>query len=459
VFFSRFTHPLRPRHGDASRATAAKRRHCGQSRVARQLLVLAAVLWAALASGQTNTNRPALLTTNRPSALVHDLQQLETHSPTFHLDQVAPLNQIEILGVPLWKWLACAIYILLAFAIARLIDLVAHAWFKRLAGVWRRKHPAALPQASVVPDASSAEAGAVSGSPRVTSGFDDLLLALLRGPIKLLAFVLFLNIGLNVFDWPFKVRVYLANCLLLVVAGSLTWLAVKICGLLLEFWRKRMALEADKKFNDQLFAVLRKSLTAAIIIVAALVTAQNIGINITAALASLSIGGLAVGLAAQDTLANLFGALAVLADRPFVLGDTIKLDAAEGVVESIGLRSTRVRNAEGHLVTIPNKTIGNAAIANISQRANIRTLLNFSLPANLPAAKVRRALATLREVYGGHPMTHDLQISFHRFLGRRLHIQVQHWWKGAEDAKRVAAFHDMNLAVKERFDAEEIPFT
>src|SRR6185295_7219143 len=110
----------------------------------------------------------------------------------------------------------------------------------------------------------------------------------------------------------------------------------------------------DKTFDEQLFPIIRKSLKLFVIVVATLVTLDNIGVNITAAIASLSIGGLAVGLAAQDTLANLFGAVAVFVDKPFRIGDAIKLESVTGNVEAIGMRSTRVRNLEGHLVSIPN---------------------------------------------------------------------------------------------------------
>ena len=123
---------------------------------------------------------------------------------------------------------------------------------------------------------------------------------------------------------------------------------------------------------------------------AALVTLDNLGINITAAIASLSIGGLAVGLAAQDTLANLFGAVAIFLDKPFKIGDRIQIENVDGPVESIGLRSTRVRNLDGHLVTIPNKTMGNATIVNIAARPNIKTVMNIGITYDTPLEKVRR---------------------------------------------------------------------
>src|SRR5207245_2629583 len=179
------------------------------------------------------------------------------------------------------------------------------------------------------------------------------------------------------------------------VAAALTYLTLRVIDLALDFWKRHAVHEADRRFNEQLLLLIRRSVKAFAIVVAILVTAQNMQINITAAVASLSIGGLAVGLAAQDTLANLFGAVAVYVDKPFRVGDQIKLDSTEGTVEWVGLRSTRVRNPDGHLVAIPNKTVGNSIITNITQRSNIKTVMNLALARTLPGDKVKRALALL----------------------------------------------------------------
>jgi MscS family membrane protein len=163
-----------------------------------------------------------------------------------------------------------------------------------------------------------------------------------------------------------------------------------------------------------------------------------------------------VGLAAQDTLANLFGAVAVFMDKPFRLGDQIKLEVAEGTVEDVGLRSTRVRNSEGHLVTVPNKTIGNAAITNITERPSIKTIMNLSLPRTLSTEKVKRALAILEQVYQEHSMTQEVWVSFNQFAGANLNVLVVHWWKGTDYRKYLAGLQEMNLAVKEHLDEEGI---
>lgn len=385
------------------------------------------LLWSLWAAGQTATNKPSPAPTNQPALLVRDLERFEAHPLSFGLDRIPPLRSVRLLDEPLWKYLASLIYILLAFYLAKLIDLAARAWLK----------------------------GVASRSQSSTFG---RILELLRGPIKVVVLVILLSIGLNLFDWPPAARVYSSNALILVVAASLTYLALNTIDFLLDVWRRRKEQDPDHRFDDQLFGLLRKSLKIFIIIVAVLVTAQNLGINITAAITSLSIGGLAVGLAAQDTLANLFGAVAVFADRPFRVGDNIKLDGAEGAVVTVGLRSTRVRNPDGFLVAVPNKTMGNAIITNQTQRSDIKTTMKLILHQDLPADRVRQALAILREVYGGNPMTKDVWISFNEFAGANLNVLVIHWWKGTEYQKYLAGIQEMNLAVKARFDAEQIAF-
>ena len=381
-------------------------------------------LWAV---AQTSTNK-AGIRTNEPSPLVKRADLARGHYLTFGLDQLEPLNDHYLLGQPLWKYPASLIYILLAFYISKLIDFVTRVWLKKMAQ-------------------------------RTQTRLNDLLLELLEGPIKVIVFVLFLNLGLNIFEWPERIRVYLSKGLVLVVAGSLTYLAIKVVNLLLDLWRARTSHDANHRFNDQLFSMLRKSLNTFVVVIAVLVAAQNIGINITAIITSLSIGALAVGLAAQDTLANLFGAVAVYADKPFRVGDQIKLDAAEGVVEDVGLRSTRVRHPEGYLIAVPNKTIGNAAISNLTRRNAIKTMMNLSLPHNLPSPKIKRALELLGEIYRAHPMTQQAWISFNQFAGANLNILIVHWWKGTDQEKYLAGMQEMNLAVKEKFDAEGISFS
>jgi MscS family membrane protein len=371
-------------------------------------------------SGGTNSTATATVDTSGP-------KPMPTPEWVEKLSQHAPFLKRTLWGNELWKYLFSLVYIFLAFYVSKLLDYLTRVWLKK----WAEKSK---------------------------TKFDDLVLELLNGPVKVVAFMIFLRIGLDVFQWPEMVQKVLTKGFTIIVAISLTYMVMKFIDLLLNFWRQRAAAKDDEAFNKQLFPIIRKSLKIFVIVVATLVTLDNLNVNITAAIASLSIGGLAVGLAAQDTLANLFGAVAIFLDKPFKIGDRIQIDNVDGAVETIGLRSTRVRNLDGHLVTIPNKTMGNATIVNVAARERIKTVMNLGITYDTPTEKVKLALRIIREVYGKHPMTSEIVTSFNKFESSALNILVVHFWKNSDFGASLAGLEEMNLQLKERFDNEGISF-
>ena len=387
-------------------------------------------VWSGMAQTAGSNTSPAAVVARTNTATASPASPLAPETdltPEWleHLSDDFPVLKRKWWGNELWKYPASLVYIFLAFYISKFLDYLTRLWLRRWAN-------------------------------RTRNQVDDLVVDLLRGPVKIDAFVMFLHIGLGFFRWPPRVEVILTRGFTIIVACSLTYMALKLSDLLLGYWRQRAQTGGAEVFDAQLFGILRKTLKAFVILVAVLVTAQNLEINVTAVITSLSIGGLAVGLAAQDTLANLFGAVAVFMDRPFRLGEHIILGTVEGDVENIGLRSTRVRTGNGYLVTIPNKTVGNASITNMSRRPAIQTEMNFGLTCDTPAPKVKLAVAILDEIFHGHPATKDLVVSFNKFGDSSLNIYVSHWLTLMDNNKYLAAMQELNLKVKERFDAEGI---
>src|SRR5262249_18761517 len=193
------------------------------------------------------------------------------------------LNTTRVFDEPLWKYIASLIYIFLAFYVSKLLDYLTRVWLKKFTS-------------------------------RTKTQLDDLLLGLLNGPVKIVSFVIFLNIGLEMFDWPATIKKILDKGFKVIVASTITNAALTLIDLVSGHWRQRTVADADRTFDEQLSPIIRKSLKVFIVVVAVLVTSQNLGFDITAALAGLSVGGLALGLAAQDTVANLFGAVAIFMD-------------------------------------------------------------------------------------------------------------------------------------------------
>jgi MscS family membrane protein len=345
---------------------------------------------------------------------------------TFGLDRVLWMRQ-TILGIPLWQYTASLIYIFLAFYVSKLFDCWIRGWLKRWAT-------------------------------RTRTHYDDMLLQLLGGPIKVIAFVVLLHLGLRIFLWPQWFADFLSKGLKIVVAVSLTYMALRFIDVATGYWKRRAVAEEDLSFSEQLLPIIRNTLKAFAVVVAVLLTLQNLGLNITSLIASLGIGGLALALAAQDTVANFFGAIVILVDKPFRIGDSIRIDPHEGIVEIIGFRSTRIRTADGALVTIPNKTVGNAIITNITARSHIRTIMTFKIAFDTPSEKVKRAAEILNEVYKKDPATKDVVVSLNKFLEGGLHLQVVHVWNGTDAKKNAALLQSLNLEAKERFEREGIRF-
>jgi MscS family membrane protein len=338
----------------------------------------------------------------------------------FGLDRIHAL-QADFLGYPVWGYLASLVFVLLAFYGSKLLDYLIQVQLRK----WAQKTATRL---------------------------DDLLVDLLRGPVKIVSFVILLHLGMRVYAWPSWAAEFISAGLKLTVAGSLTYLAIKVVDLLMGLWQQRALATQEGVLDLHLLPVIRKTLKIFVVVVAVLVTCQNLGMHVTGLLASVSIGGLAVGLAAQDTLSNLFGAVAIFADKPFRVGDRIQLDSIDGTVETIGLRSTRVRNQDGFLVTIPNRTVANASIVNVSKRPNIKTVINIGVTYDTPARQIERAMEILEETYRPHPMTADLLVCLNKFDASTFNIQVIHWWNATDFREYALGIQKLHLAVKRRFD-------
>ncbi|MDB6053690.1 MAG: Low conductance mechanosensitive channel YnaI, partial [Verrucomicrobiales bacterium] len=346
---------------------------------------------------------------------------------TFGLDRVDFLTK-ELNELPLWQYLASLIYVIISYYLAKTICFVIRVYLKK----WAEKTEAK---------------------------WDDYLVDFLKGPIKILSFLFFLYLGLQFYAWPVWLENLVTKGLAVVLAIVLTMASMKAIDLLIAVLKTRGRAKEDKVFDAQLFPLISTSLKVFVVILVVLVTSDNLlGINIRSVIASLSIASLALGLAAQDTLANLFGAVAVFVDKPFRVGDRVKLTDVDGVVETIGIRSTRVRNLDGFLITVPNKTMGNATITNISRRPNIKTEMNIGITYDTPAVQIRRAIEILEENYKGHPMTCDLLVAFNRFGDSALNILVVHWWNGTDFKEYSAGMQGLHLKLKAKFDEEKIQF-
>ncbi|MGD9057184.1 MAG: mechanosensitive ion channel family protein [Desulfobacterales bacterium] len=244
-------------------------------------------------------------------------------------------------------------------------------------------------------------------------------------------------------------------------AVALVWFIFKLVSIV-DFKVKKWAAASDNALDDVLAPLAGRTLRVFIVIIGGIIIIQNLtGVKIGPLLASLGIGGIAVALAAKDSVANLFGTLTILFDKPFQLGERITIDQYDGVVEDVGFRSTRIRTLTGHLVTIPNEKVVNTGVENIGKRPHIRWLTNITITYDTPPDKVEKAVAIIKEILDDHEGLHPdfpPRVYFNGFNDWSLNIMVIAWYHPADYWAMQEWQQRTCLEILRRFNAEGIDF-
>jgi len=240
---------------------------------------------------------------------------------------------------------------------------------------------------------------------RTAGEMDDMLLGQLKRPTSFLILIGGLWLSLSILGLPSEpidlatAADELVRVLLIINFG---WFLYNLVGLL-DAWLGHWTQKTESTLDDHLLPFLRKGLRSFVVVMMGLMMAQTLGYPISGLLASLGIGGLAVALAAKDSLANIFGSLMIILDRPFQIGDWVKAGDLEGTVEEIGFRSTRIRTFAKTLITVPNSTLTNLAIDNFSRMPKRRIKMSVGVSYATTPAQMREAVDKIRELLRTHP--------------------------------------------------------
>ena len=231
-----------------------------------------------------------------------------------------------------------------------------------------------------------------------------------------------------------------------------------------EYYLVRWTSKTETKLDDMLVPVLRKTTRVTITILTILFIAQNVlGKDISTLLAGLGVGGLAVAIAARETLANFFGSIMIFSDRSFHVGDMVRLGDFFGTIEEVGFRSTRLRTLDGHLITIPNSSVANNAIENVSNRPFIRKHFSITITYDTPPEKVERAVEIIKQIISQFPETgsdpqYPPRVYFDNFNDWSLNINIYYWVKPADWWTFLDVTHKINIEIMRKFADEGIEF-
>ncbi len=205
---------------------------------------------------------------------------------------------------------------------------------------------------------------------------------------------------------------------------------------------------------------IKKTLATIFVAFGVLMIIQSFGYDVKAILAGLGLGGLAFALAAQDTLANVFGSVVVAIDQPFKIGEAVKIGSSEGVVEDIGLRSTKLRTPAGNLIVIPNKTVAAEAITNNSRFIRRRVEQVLGLTYGSSAQNLETIVGQIRAIVEGEAEVDksSVHVYFRDYSASSLDIWLAYNVSSPDFARHLALRQRINLAIMRAVEARGLSF-
>jgi MscS family membrane protein len=287
-------------------------------------------------------------------------------------------------------------------------------------------------------------------------GWDERLIHALQPPVRFVVTVLGLWAALLALEPPPDWRTLLGRLMNSLVIAGVVWGVYRLVGpgvdMMLAFSRRTARpVAAPTLLETRLGPVMQQigGVLVWVIGLAAIIDAW--GYDVAGLVAGLGIGGLAVALAAQETLANLFGYFVILADEPFQIGDFVIFDGVKGTVERLGLRSTRIRALDQSLITVPNRTVMNASITNWSRLRKRRLDMTLGIEYGSTPQQVLSVVQAIREMLQGHALVErdSVVVQFVAFNESSLDIMIICFINTPDWADFQAARQDINLKIME----------
>lgn len=337
------------------------------------------------------------------------------------LADAAPWALVSVIGAEVWRWVMLAATLLLFVVARRLAMRLLMKGLRRLTG-------------------------------KTETRVDDQMIEALDPPLGWFVLTFGIYVSLLWPDFADGPQSVINQVYRLSVIAIIGWALVRSVNILTDVL-STVAEKTDTELDDYLVPLVGRVLRAVIVGIIAVIVLQELGINVAGIVAGLGVGGLAFALAAQDTVANWFGALMIYTDRPFETGDWIKTSSLEGVVEDIGLRSTRVRTFAKTVVSVPNRQLADDTIENFSRMPKRRVSFKLGVTYSTTPAMMEEAIERIRDLLRGHPEIDQTfwLVKFTEFGDSALTILV-HFFTNTTDWERYLSIRqDLNLAIMHRF--------
>lgn len=287
--------------------------------------------------------------------------------------------------------------------------------------------------------------------------------------LNLFLLVVFLYLGINHLEFPkewdlvpiseFGIRMVFMGIYQLILSVSITRIALNVVNVLRDILLKR-AGETDSKQDDQLIPFIVEVSKIIIVIIAILIIVSTVfALNVGSLVAGLGIGGLAIALAAKESLENLFSSFTIFLDKPFVVGDMVSVGSSTGVVEKVGFRSTRLRTLEKSYLTIPNRLMIDAELDNLSLRTFRRVKFDVGLVYGTKATTIKSICDRIKTYLDEYQHTNDgSQVRFMEFGSSSLDVMVLYYINTMDWDLYLMYKEEINFKIMEIVESEESDF-
>jgi MscS family membrane protein len=328
-----------------------------------------------------------------------------------------PFFDLRFLDIQLWQWIALVVLLLAALAFAWLLTAPVLRLLRAIAH-------------------------------RTQTHVDDVFVELIVGPVRLAVGTLLVSTGIFALRLALPVQWVLIATTKALLIIAFTWLVLRLIDAMSRVMTARWIAHGQVAAIS-VVPLARRALKAFVGLVALLAVFQNLGFNATGILAGLGVGGLAVALAAQKSLENLFGGLSLIADQPVRVGDMCRFGSQQGTVEDIGLRSTRVRTLDRTVVTIPNADFATMQIENLAARDRMRLATTVSLRYETTPDQLRWVLVELKRLLLSHPKVSPdpARVRFTRLGACSLDIEIFAFVKTGDGDEFLAVQEDLLLRI------------
>lgn len=291
---------------------------------------------------------------------------------------------------------------------------------------------------------------------KTKSRIDDIIIDKIEEPIVFAIIITGFWYGLNILNFSETMGSLIGHSFYFIVTFNIAWLFVRLFNAIVEEVLVPLVEKTETDLDDQLLPIVRKSITASIWVLAIVVGLNNAGYDVTALIAGLGIGSLAFALAAKDSISHVFGGFVLFTDKPFTINDRVIVKGYDGIVKEVGVRSTRIQTLDGRMVTIPNGSIANDSIINVSKEIARKTTVDLTYDTS--PEKMQKAMDLLKMIcVNNQHVEEELTVTaFTAFGDFALNIRFIYYIK--KGASIFGTMNDVNMGVLKQFNENGIEF-